>query len=113
MKICFLFFISLTCFTPAFTQVGLADSLKKELSKTVSEPTKLELQNGIGEALYSYRPDSAFVIWKDVVVKADELKSKFKAPELDRVLRAKGNALNNIAIVYSDRGMLDIGLEYI
>ncbi len=112
MKIRLLLFIFLVYVVPAFSQQGLSDSLRHEWNKTTSQATKLELENLMGEAIYSAQPDSAVMIWKRVVKKADELKSKSTPAELDRVLRTKGNALNNIAFVYINRGMLDLALEY-
>lgn len=89
-----------------------ADSLKKLLVKTAHDTSRLDLQNKIGLALYDDVPDSSLSWWKATIVLAGKKRGTYTGVALKRLQHAEAEALNNVAVVYSGRGMTAISLDY-
>ena len=89
-----------------------ADSLKKLLPAATHDTVRMHIQNNIGMALYSTLPDSAMTWWMRTHQLAEQRKDLYTGKTRRAVLLANGDALTNIAFIYTNRGMTGPGLEY-
>jgi len=94
--LCFAFLVSIT----AYTQI---DSLKYQLEKReVIDSAKIMMMLDLGYAYEFQYPDSALIVYKEVIALSDEIGFQF----------GKGKALQYIGIVHSDAGNYSQAIKY-
>jgi adenylate cyclase len=95
-----------------FAQTHKIDSLKILLTKATHDTVRLDLKNQVGEQFLDINQDSALSWWYAGYNLAKEKQSQYSGSALNRLLLLEGNALSNIAYVYTDKGMTKPALDY-
>ncbi len=110
MRLLFLFFSLITL--QNYSQDDEYKTLLNKLNSSKNDTTKCNLLISVSEYLYNLNPDTVIPICEQVIKIIDQNISKANNKERYSFLKSKASALNNIGIIYGDKGDLNKAISY-